>query len=148
MVLARLFSNSSPPTLLRALVAHRELDIADVAPKSEKRPRAKRALRLTRRQQFELASQYGCGMTTYELAASFGVDRRTVSNHLRHLGVTIRRRPPTVEDVRKMATMYSEGQSASNIGLELGICADTVLAHLKKEGVRVRGPHERFDVRS
>ncbi|MDA8080538.1 MAG: hypothetical protein M0Z96_02850 [Actinomycetota bacterium] len=83
VVLARLFSNSTPSALCRAITAYRRLDLTRMSCKRVGRVHPKRAKRLGDTQLARLVERYESGATVYELAPEFAIDRRTVSNHLK-----------------------------------------------------------------
>jgi DNA-directed RNA polymerase specialized sigma24 family protein len=73
-----------------------------------------------------------------ELAAEFGVNRLTVSNHLHRAKVTIRRGRLANKDVREAARLYEEGWSSGQLAAKFGVSADSVLKVLRRAGVAIR----------
>ena len=136
MVLGRLFSNSAPSALRRAIDAYHRLDLIAHCHKRASRVRIKRAKRLSEKQCVHLAHRYESGATVYELASEFAIDRRTVSLRLKDRGITLRRQSPTNEMIR----LYFIGLSAAKVGEQIGVSADTVLNHLRQRGVDRRNP--------
>ena len=141
VVLARLFSNSTPPALTRALAAYEDIDVVEKRARPERSQR--RAVRLTPTQITGLVDRYNAGATVYELGEAFGVHRTTVAEHLKRAGHTLRRQPPSQATVKKMVKLYDAGFSLVNVGSQLGFDAETVRTHIKKQGTSIRKPHER-----
>ncbi|NKY25514.1 helix-turn-helix domain-containing protein [Nocardia gamkensis] len=64
-------------------MADAEHDVRDgVPPRGLTTASPKRMRRLSEEERKSLAQDYRSGMTVYELATKFGIDRSTVSNHL------------------------------------------------------------------
>lgn len=139
VVLARLFSNSTPSPLKRALSAYGNLGCHAPFDRRPLRP-IQRSVRLNDVQVKRLAEGYREGETTYELAGRFGVDRRTVSTRLKEYGVWLRRQSPTDEIVDDIIRLYATGLSAEQTAERVGVSADTVLNHLRASGVARRAP--------
>jgi len=72
-----------------------------------------------------------------DLAAVFGIDRRTVSAHLRRAGV---RRRGSLDDQQtaEAARLYEAGWSAARLAKRFGVSADSVLNTLRHSGVPIR----------
>ena len=146
MVLARLFSNSTPPALTRALAAYEDSDGAE---KKVRAPRSShRAVRLNAYQLARLVEVYEEGANVYELSRRFGIDRRTVSARLKDQGVALRRQPPSADMVAEMSRLYALGFSAAKVGSLVGVSGDTVLNHLRLNGVARRDPGRPSKVRA
>ena len=139
VVLARLFSNSTPSPLKRALSAYGNLGRQAPFDRRLLQP-IQRSVRLNDVQVKRLAEGYREGETTYELAGRFGVDRRTVSTRLKEYGVWLRRQSPTDAMVGDMIRLYASGLSAEQTAERVGVSADTVLNHLRASGVNRRAP--------
>lgn len=136
MVLARLFSNSTPSPLTRAIAAYRKLDLVR-APRQRIRPaRPKRAIQLTAVQLVRLAESYQAGATIYELAEQFQIDRRTVSRHLHRQGVRMRLQSPSDETVDQMVRSYESGLSLAAVSKQIGMDGQTVRWYLRQRGCR------------
>jgi DNA-binding transcriptional ArsR family regulator len=73
-----------------------------------------------------------------ELGAEFGVDRRTVSTHLRRAGVVIRRRGLDQAQTAEAARLYEAGWSSGRLAERFGVSADSVLKVLRRAGVTIR----------
>ena len=138
MVLEGQLSNSSPPPLLRALQAYRDLNITGQAALEPRSAHAKQALRLSAAQLGRLVARYQSGATVYELAAEFSVERRTVAVQLKRQGVTLRRQSPTADEVDEMIRLYRSGLSLAAVGLHLGFVARTVQRYLRGRGMQLR----------
>ena len=141
MVLARLFSNSTPPSLQRAITAYRQLAPGVLQELRQPGRRIHRARRLNESQLVRLVEGYRDGDTVYQLAERFSLDRRTVSVRLKDQGISLRRQPPTTAMIDEMVRLYATGLSATKIGALIGVSADTVLNYLRLRGVVRRGPH-------
>lgn len=94
----------------------------------------------------ELVQGYVGGATVFELATQFGIDRRTVGQHLRKRGIDTR--PPRLrpEDVPDAAELYRSGWSLAKIAHKFGLKASgatTVRRYLLEAGVVMRKPWER-----
>ncbi len=111
VVLARLFSNSTPSSLTRAIRAFRNLGPARDQPRQiGKAPKLARRLSVT--DVARLAERYRSGATVYELAAEFAIHRTTVSQHLHAAGVQMRRQPFRATQVEVAFELYGEGLSS------------------------------------
>ena len=106
MVLARLFSNSTPKSLERAIAAYRSTQPLKPIAQYRARRLPRRAVTLTSVQKARLGDLYLEGASVYDLATLFILDRRTISNHLRRQGVEMRGSSPTVATVGEMAKEY------------------------------------------
>ena len=143
VVLARLFSNSTPSALCRAINAYRQLDLTRMSCKRVGRVHPKRAKRLNDTQLARLVDQYESGTTVYELASEFAIDRRTVSIHLKQQGVIMRLQLPSARTVDDIVRLYESGLSMSKVGQQIDISVDLVLIYLRKRGVETRNPQGR-----
>ncbi|WP_307198327.1 hypothetical protein [Nocardioides zeae] len=143
MVLAGWLSNPTPPPLERAIRAYRNLDLSCATPVTTQRRQAKRAIQLGADQVARLVDSYQSGATVYELAAQFGIDRRTVSAHLKRQGIATRFQSPTEQDIDQMIRLYRTGLSMAAVGRQLGFAPRTVQRHIKARGVRARDTHGR-----
>jgi IS30 family transposase len=69
-----------------------------------------RAVRLRRNSDVDqLVAGYRAGKTVRQLAADLGVNRQTISRHLKAAGVQLRFRPLTAEQIERAAPLYAEG---------------------------------------
>ncbi len=141
VVLAQLFSNSTPSPLTRAITAYRTRDGAGrIARQPLRIP--KRAKRLSAIEVARLAERYQAGATVYELANAFGIHRTIISQHLKGAGVEMRLKPVSEQQVEAAITLYNSGLSLTNIGSTLGFNASTICNALKRHGVDIRKPWE------
>ena len=99
--------------------------------------------RLTGIQVSEMAARYEAGATVYELATEFGCHRTTVAERLKKAGFAMRGQPPTSGDIDSMANLYVSGLSLTEVGQQLGFCANTVGNCLRERQIRVRDTHGR-----
>jgi DNA-directed RNA polymerase specialized sigma24 family protein len=81
---------------------------------------------------------YEAGRTVKELAASFGIDRNTVSRRLRQAGITMRRRGLTNDQAAEAVCLYEAGWSSGRLAETFGVSADNVLRALRRADVAIR----------
>ena len=143
VVLAGWLSNPTPPPLERAIRAYRNLDLSCTTLVVPQRREAKRAIQLSTEQVARLVEGYQSGATVYELATQFGINRRTVSVHLKRQGITTRFQSPTEQDVDRMVRLYQTGLSMVAVGRQLGFAPRTVQRQIKARGVQARDTHGR-----
>ena len=141
--LVRLFSNSTPSALRRAINAYRQFDLTGPRCKRAGRTQPKRAKRLNDTQIACLVERYEAGATVYDLGSRFAIDRRTVSIHLKQQGVVMRFQPPSEKTIDEIVRLYESGLSMSKVRQQVGVSADSVLNYLRKRGVETRGPQVR-----
>lgn len=77
-----------------------------------------------------LVEAYLSGRTVYELAAEFGVERRTVSAHLHRRGASMRRRGLSLAQKDEVDALRDRGWSLARIGARFDVDAGTVRNHL------------------
>ncbi|MGD7705441.1 helix-turn-helix domain-containing protein [Microlunatus sp. Y2014] len=77
-----------------------------------------------------LVDGYLAGQTVYELAAEFGIERRTVSAHLHRRGVPMRRRGLSLAQKEEAFALRDRGWSLAQIGARFDVSAGTVRNHL------------------
>jgi DNA-directed RNA polymerase specialized sigma24 family protein len=96
----------------------------------------------------ELIVGYQAGATVYQLGDRFGIDRRTVSQHLHRHGVPMRRRGLSPGQIDEAVQLYEAGWSLARIGGKLGVDPTTVMNRLRERGVRMRDVHgrERYEL--
>lgn len=133
----------SPETQVEALenLIQKLPDTTTPAPPSVERPKPQRARQLDADRVAELITGYQAGATVYELAARFGIERRTVSNILHRHDVPMRRRGLSPDQVDTAIHLYKLGWSLARVGNHLGVNHTTVLAALRRRGVPTRDPH-------
>jgi hypothetical protein len=73
-----------------------------------------------------------------ELGVEFGIDRRTVSIHLRRAGVSSRRGGLDLDQVHEAARLYEAGWSSGRLAQRFDVSADNVLKALRTTGVTIR----------
>jgi hypothetical protein len=139
VVLARLFSNTAPSPLNRALSAYGTLG-SQVPFDRQPLRWGKRAVRLNDNQLTSIIEAYKAGETTYQLAIRFGANRRTIAEQLKHQGVRLRRQTPTDAMVADIIRLYVAGLSAARVSERVGFAPDTVLNHLRMNGIDRRAP--------
>ena len=93
--------------------------------------------RLTQEQTAQLLERYRKGERAYQLAAAFGLNRKTVAAILVRAGQR-RPRSMTEEERAKAIKLYAEGWSCARIGKYLGRNHGTVWLALKAAGVVLR----------
>lgn len=106
-------------------------------------PTYRTARQLTPNELDALVIAYQAGGTVYELAAQFGINRKTVGKHLRALGVDTT--PPGLqpEDIGTVIELYRAGHSLASIAARFGTSAGTIHTRLLGAGVVMRKPWER-----
>lgn len=97
-----------------------------------------RARQLDSDQVQQLIEGYQSGATVYELAAQFGIERRTVSAILHRHGVPMRRRGLSEEQIDDAVRLYSQGWSLARIAARMDVAAGTVRQRLHERGVPIR----------
>lgn len=79
----------------------------------------------------------------YELAARFGIERRTVSNILHRHEAPMRRRGLSPEQIDTAIHLYKLGWSLTRVGNHLNVAHTTVLTVLRRRGIPTRDSHGR-----
>ncbi|MFE9580509.1 helix-turn-helix domain-containing protein [Nocardia sp. NPDC006044] len=98
-----------------------------------------RVRKLSDAEKAELARDYQRGMTVYQLAEKYGVQRQTVSRHLRGIGVTMRQQGLSEIQVDRAVELYVEERlTLKQVGAKLGADAGTVRLALLRRGVQMR----------
>ncbi len=138
VVLARLFSNSTPSALQRAIRAYRKRNLTEPSCAPTPRTFHGRSTQLNTVQLDQLARHYLLGATVYQLAADFHIDRKTVSLKLHQLEIEMRRKSPSAKVVEQMADLYKSGLSLATVGKQLTVDGETVRRCLTKAGVPLR----------
>jgi predicted DNA binding protein len=88
-----------------------------------------------------LIAGYQSGKTMKELAAEFGINRLTVSTHVRRAGVRTRRGGLDEEQAGEAAHLYKAGWSSGKLAERFNVSADNVLKALRNAGVTIRPRH-------
>ena len=86
----------------------------------------------------DLVAEYRAGATLVELAARFGVNRRTVAAHLVRRAVPIRRGSFDLSRIHEAADLYLSGLTLVEVGLKVGAGPQTVRRALVEHGVPIR----------
>jgi hypothetical protein len=73
-----------------------------------------------------MASEYVGKVSTRALAEKYGVDPKTVAEHLRSRGLQLGRLPMAAADIRRARELYSRGNSLNAIGRMIGRDPKTV----------------------
>jgi hypothetical protein len=125
-------------------------DLLDRQPSSTKtepsappEPERQKQHHLTAAEVVTLARAYQTGATMRELAVKFNVHRSTVSGCLTRLGIPLRRRGLTPDQLKQAATLYQQGWSLSRVAQHLQCDAETIRQGLIRLGLTRRSPHER-----
>jgi len=85
-----------------------------------------------------LVAGYETGKTMEVLAAEFGIDRRTVSTHLRRAEVPVRRGGLVHEEAIEAGRLYEAGWSSEQLARKFDVSADHALKVLRRSGVAIR----------
>ncbi|BCK57900.1 hypothetical protein NWFMUON74_56720 [Nocardia wallacei] len=101
-------------------------------------PMSPRNRKLSDAEKAELARDYTRGLTVYQLAEKFSIQRQTVSKHLHRMGVPMRQQGLSEEQVDRAAELYVEGLTLKQVGVKLGADAGTVRLALLRRGVKMR----------
>jgi lambda repressor-like predicted transcriptional regulator len=136
----RLYSNPGAglETLPKLLVK------ATTSPRPRERITSRQAqVRLESHQVSALATAYSVGNAANVLAARFGVHRATVTAILHRLGVDLRQRGLTDDQVAEACRLYPEGWSLARLAERYGVHDMTVRRYLLLAGVVMRLPHVR-----
>jgi DNA-binding transcriptional ArsR family regulator len=131
-------SNSIRTPLRRALDAYRKLDLSKPPVTPPRAAPVRRVVRLNAVQLDRLVERYESGALVKDLAAEFGIDRRTISHHLRERGIALRPYPPTTEVVDEMVRLYESGLPLMAVGETTGFSAFVVQRQLRERGVVIR----------
>jgi len=88
----------------------------------------------------ELVNVYRIGRALVDLAAQFGIDRRTVAAYLaaRDVERRVNRRKMTDDDVGEAALRYRAGDSLAKVALAFNVDAATIRRELHRSGVAIR----------
>jgi len=101
-------------------------------------------VRLDAQQANDLAIAYRSGKATKELSGQFGIHRATVTAILRRLGVDLRQRGLTDEQVAEACRLYPEGWSLARLAERYDVDDMTVRRYLLLAGIVIRAQHERI----
>jgi hypothetical protein len=106
-------------------------------------PIRQRQRRLSDAQATQMACRYREGATVYQLATEFNIDRRTISDRLKRVGIKMRFQPPPDEMIDKMVRLYESELSFATIGKQLCASPLTIRHYVHQRGVRIRDAHGR-----
>jgi predicted HTH domain antitoxin len=137
-LLAGSLSNSIRTPLRRALDAYRKLDLSKPPVRLPRAEPVRRVVRLNDVQLDRLVERYESGALVKDLAAEFGIDRRTVTHHLCERGIALRPYPPTAEQIDEMVRLYESDLSLADVGQHIGFSPFVVQRELRKHGVVIR----------
>ena len=98
----------------------------------------RRARQLNEAEVRELTEGYQRGLGVNDLAARFGVNRKTVSAHLERQGVPRRYRLLSGDVLDDAVGLYEAGLSLVDVGARLSVSPNTVLNALRTAGVSRR----------
>ena len=96
----------------------------------------------------DLVAEYRSGATLVELAARFGVNRRTVAAHLVRREVPIRRGSFDPSRIHEAADLYLSGLTLVEVGVKVGAGPQAVRRALASHGIVIRpggGRRSRID---
>lgn len=121
-------------TALRRLMSKLPMGESSETPGRASKPsqQRRRITKLTPAGEADLVTAYTAGATVYQLAAQFGIDRKTVSRILRRHHVPMRRTGLTPTDIANARQLRTEGWTLRRIGDHLGVDPRTISRSLKK----------------
>lgn len=97
--------------------------------------------RLTADEHDELVTAYEAGATPAELARRYEISHAAVPRLLKQLGVTMRKRGLSDDELAEAIRLYESGLSLARIGAKLAKDPTTVRNYLIRAGVRTRDSH-------
>lgn len=86
----------------------------------------------------ELVEAYVGGATVFDLAKRFGIDRKTVGQHLERRNVKTKPISLHPDDVSAAAELYRSGWSLIRLAEKFGVAGNTVRRYLLQAGVELR----------
>lgn len=94
---------------------------------------------LTRQEVVALVDAYRAGAGVVALAATFGINRQTVTRHLDREGVTKRSTVKMTPEITARARgLYESGMTVEEVGRELAIGPSTIWRGLRRAGTTMR----------
>jgi AraC-like DNA-binding protein len=129
------YSNPDIVTRLRRILSGQGRDRVSHRPVPSLR---QTRVRLTDSQRSEVVQRYEARESANTLAAEFGVDRRTLTAHLRRVGVEVRYRVVDRIDVDAAAELYVSGLSLAAVSQRIGVSARSVLTEFRAAGITTR----------
>jgi DNA-directed RNA polymerase specialized sigma24 family protein len=85
-----------------------------------------------------LVAAYDAGTSINELAATYGIHRTTVVDHLDRAGVSRRPTPLAEVDIDALVQLYAQGWSLAKIARQFGVQPTSVYYRLVRAGVAMR----------
>ncbi|MFB6718683.1 helix-turn-helix domain-containing protein [Kribbella sp. NPDC056345] len=98
----------------------------------------KLAHRFTPEQLGELVAAYEAGATPAELGRQYGISHTGIPRLLERLGVTLRKRGLSDDELVEATRLYESGLSLVRIGSKLSKDPSTVRNYLRRAGVKMR----------
>ena len=137
-------AKTRPWTLITRLNTQREHSRGS----GTRRPRSQPHLRslqhrLTTAEVDLLVAGYLDGRTVYELAATHGVNRNTVAEHLKRREVELRRRTCTAEQTERARLQYRAGRSLASVAADFDVDPSTIYRALVRINEPLRTPQGR-----
>ena len=86
----------------------------------------------------KLVVDYQSGISTNKLMTIYSLSKTSVLKLLRQNGVTMRRQPPTTDQVKRTVALYSSGKSLAAIEEELDVPRESLRRALLDDGVQLR----------
>ncbi|WP_169816375.1 hypothetical protein [Nocardia miyunensis] len=124
---------------------HKLADPTTPVPPRVERPKPRRARQIDADRVAELITGYQHGVTVYELATRFGIERRTVSNTLYPARVPVRR-GLSPDQVDIAIHLYKLGWSLARVGNHLNVNHTAVLTALRRRRIPTRDSRGRARV--
>jgi DNA-directed RNA polymerase specialized sigma24 family protein len=87
-----------------------------------------------------VATKYQAGMSAQRLAALFRCHRQTISAILDRHGANRPSLSTDPELLKRAIRLYESGLSLAKVGTAIGVSANTVLTHLRRNEVVIRRP--------
>lgn len=121
-------------TALRRLMSKLPMGESSETPGRARKPsdQRRRVKKLTPVREAGVVTAYTAGATVYQLAAQFGIDRKTVSRMLRRHNVPMRRSGLTPTDIADARQLRADGWTLRRIGDHFGVDPRTVSRCLRK----------------
>jgi lambda repressor-like predicted transcriptional regulator len=85
-----------------------------------------------------MIAAYKSGTSMRELAKTFGCHRVTIGNKLKSAGIKLHGIPASKGQIDEMVRLYESRLSLANVGEQVGVSANTVLRHLRQQGIEIR----------
>lgn len=131
------------PPLARIVTAHRGIRRRDRLWSRRRASGVRQRVHVSERALAAAETDYQGGSKLRDLAGGMGISRQHLSSLLRGLGVQLRRRSPSRDEVNELSRRYAQGESLERISARLGFSAGTVRTWLVADGLRMRDMHGR-----